>query len=50
MTTRAGFDALMEVVCPGLGYCGSIHRSGTPLHVALFIPPEGPVAADQFVE
>jgi len=45
-----GFDALMQVVCPRLGYCGSIHRNGAPLHVTLFIPDEGPVTADQFVE
>lgn len=47
---KDGFDALMQVVCAGWGYCGSIHRDGTPLHVTLFIPDEGPVTADQFVE
>lgn len=44
------FDSLMRVVCVEWGYCGSIHRNGTPLHVTLFIPDEGPVTADQFVE
>jgi len=50
MTDKTGFDALMDFVCVGHGYCGSIHRNGTPLHVTLFIPDEGPVTADQFVE
>lgn len=40
----------MDFVCAGHGYCGSIHRDGTPLHVTLFIPDEGPVTAEQFVE
>lgn len=44
------FDALMDIVCVRWGYCGSIHRNGTPLHVTLFIPDGGPVTADQFVE
>jgi hypothetical protein len=47
---KNGFDALMDFVCVGHGYCGSIHRDGTPLHVSLFIPDKGPVTADQFVE
>jgi hypothetical protein len=50
MTTKTGFDALMDFVCVGRGYCGAIHRDGAPLHVTLFIPDAGPVTADQFVE
>lgn len=45
-----GFDALMDFVCVGWGYCGSIHPNGTPLHVTLFVPDYGPITADQFVE
>lgn len=40
----------MDFVCVEWGCCGSIHRDGTPLHVTLFIPAEGPVTADQFVD
>jgi hypothetical protein len=45
-----GFEALMDVVCPGLGFCGATNRRGTPMHVTHIIPAAGPVTADQFVE
>lgn len=44
-----GYGALMDQVCVGLGFCGSI-KHGRPLYVDLLIPPTGPVTADQFVE
>lgn len=42
------FDALLNV-CVHLGFCGCI-KDGEPLHVTDFIPAEGTVTADQFVE
>jgi len=47
MTRELGFDALMEEVCVGWGYCGSL-VNGKLLHVSMFIPESGPVTADQF--
>lgn len=47
--TKTGYDALMDEVCVGLGFCGCIKR-GRPLHVDRFIPSSGPVRADQFAE
>jgi hypothetical protein len=47
--TSKGFDALMEIACPGWGFCGCI-KYGNPLHVTDIIPSSGPVSADQFVE
>lgn len=49
MTEDRGFDALMERVCVGLGFCGCIKRE-RPLHVTDLIPESGPVTADQFTE
>ena len=49
MATDAGYDALMHDVCVVWGYCGC-SKHGVGLHVDLFIPPAGPVTADQFVE
>jgi hypothetical protein len=46
---KSRFDALMNEVCVGWGYCGCI-KDGEPLHVDSFIPSKGPVSADQFVE
>jgi hypothetical protein len=46
---KSGYDALMNEVCVGWGYCGCMKRD-QPLHVHLLIPPEGPMTADQFVE
>lgn len=48
MAEKTGFDALMHVVCPEWGFCGTI-KDGRPLHVTDFIPERGPVTADQFV-
>jgi hypothetical protein len=48
MTEKTAFEALMEVVCPGWGFCGTI-KDGRPLHVTDFIPERGLVTADQFV-
>ena len=45
----AGFERLMDIACPGWGFCGCMKR-GEPLHVTDFIPSYGPVTADQFVE
>ena len=39
----------MHKVCVGLGYCGSV-KDGKPVHVTMFIPDEGTVTADQFVD
>jgi hypothetical protein len=47
--SKSGFDALMDEVCVGLGFCGCIKR-GRPLHVSRFVPSSGPVRADQFAE
>lgn len=44
------FGRLMQSVCVKWGYCGSVKVDGTPLHVTMLIPDEGPVTADQFVE
>ncbi len=49
MTEKTGYDALMDRVCVGLGFCGCV-KNGKPLHVDDLIPPDGPVTADQFVE
>jgi hypothetical protein len=49
MTDKTGYDALMHDVCVGYGFCGCI-KDGEPLHVDHFIPSEGMVSADQFVE
>jgi len=46
---ETGYDALMQEVCVEWGYCGCI-KDDQALHVDLFIPPDGPVSADQFVE
>lgn len=47
--TPKGFDALMDIACPGWGFCGCI-KHGTHLHVDLLIPSKGPVSADQLVD
>lgn len=49
MPKNTGFDALMDVVCVGQGFCGCI-KDDKPLHVTDLIPLEGRVTADQFVE
>ena len=47
-TGKDGFDALMDEVCVGLGFCGTV--KDYPLHVTHIIPTSGPVTADQFVD
>jgi hypothetical protein len=47
--SRYPYDALLSEVCVGWGYCGCFN-DGKPLHVDMFIPTEGSVSADQFVE
>jgi len=39
----------MHEVCVKLGYCGSV-KDGKRLHVTMFIPDQGTVTGDQFVE
>ena len=46
---KVGYDNLMNVVCVEWGFCGCIKHE-EPLHVDMFIPSEGPVTVDQFVE
>ena len=46
---ESAFDALMHDVCVKYGFCGCV-REGKQLHVTAFIPIEGVVSADQFVE
>lgn len=46
---KPGYYALLHEVCVGYGYCGCM-KDGKPVHVDDFIPSEGPVSADQFVE
>ncbi|HEV2746109.1 MAG TPA: hypothetical protein VGW34_02280 [Allosphingosinicella sp.] len=49
MAEPSGFDALMHRLCAGLGFCGG--RAGDePVHVTDFIPMEGMVTADEFVD
>lgn len=47
--SETGFDALMHDACVVWGFCGCM-KDGEPLHVTQFIPPRGPVHANQFVE
>lgn len=49
MMATTGYDALMHEACVVWGFCGCIKHE-RPLHISLFIPPTGPVTADQFVE
>lgn len=44
------FDQLMHFTCVTMGYCGWTDSDGEPRHMTDFIPEEGPVSADQFVE
>lgn len=49
MNDKSAYDALLNEVCVGLGFCGSV-VDGEPLHVGRFIPDRGAVSADDFVE
>ena len=43
------YDALLHEVCVGLGFCGAI-VDGELQHVDKFVPDQGIVSADQFVD
>jgi hypothetical protein len=49
MDIKHDYNALMNEVCVGLGWCGGM-VDGKPSHVYDFIPETGPVTADQFVD
>lgn len=49
MPNRRDFDRLMRGSCVGYGYCGSLY-DGSPSHVTDFIPADGTVTADEFVD
>ena len=49
MNDKSAYNALLNEVCVGLGFCGSV-VDGQPLHVDQFVPEHGAVSADQFVE
>jgi len=49
MTANTAYDALMDEICVGLGFCGCI-KDDRPSYVRQFIPSRGPVTADQFAE
>jgi len=46
---RVGYGALVDEICLTWGFYGCI-KDDQAVHVNLFIPPAGPVSADQFVE
>ncbi|MCM0033457.1 hypothetical protein [Sandarakinorhabdus limnophila] len=48
MNCNPTYVALLNEVCVGLGFCGSV-ADGEPLHVDQFIPESGALSADQFV-
>jgi len=43
------YDALLTEICVGLGFCGAVVE-GKPLHVDQFVPENGTVRADDFVD
>ena len=47
--SSSSYGALMEEVCVGMGWCGSVVDDQL-MHVDMFIPESGPVTADQFVD
>jgi hypothetical protein len=49
MNDKSAYGALLQELCVGLGFCGSV-LDGKPLRVDHFIPVHGAVSADQFVE
>lgn len=44
-----GYHTLVDEMAVRWGFCGCI-RDDQIVHVSLFVPPEGPVFADQFAE
>lgn len=49
MQKKTGYTHLLQTVCVDLGFCGCV-KDGKPLHVHDFIPQEGTITADDFVE
>ena len=49
MSGNPNYNALMQELCVGKGWCGSV-INGEPSHVDDLIPDTGPVSADQFVD
>jgi len=49
MKSKSAYNALLNEICVGLGFCGSI-VDGEPQHVDKFIPDQGTVSADEFVD
>ncbi|QNN64152.1 hypothetical protein H9L12_01005 [Sphingomonas rhizophila] len=43
------YDKLMREVCVGLGFCGTV-IDGVPTKVEMYLPEQGPVRAEQFVD
>ena len=48
MKSKSPYDALLNEICVGLGFCGSV-VDGEPSHVDKFVPANAPVTADEFV-
>jgi hypothetical protein len=49
MNDKSSYNALLDEICGDLGFCGSV-VDGQPLHVDHFIPEQGIVSADEFVD
>lgn len=49
MSDNPAYNALMDEVCAGFGWCGAV-VNGEPSHVDELIPAVGPVSAEQFVD
>lgn len=45
----SAYDALLDEICMERGFCGDV-VDGKPLHVYMFVPEQGRVSAEQFVE
>jgi hypothetical protein len=49
MNNTSPYETLLNDFCVGLGFCGSV-VDGQPLQVDHFVPENGTVSADQFVD
>lgn len=49
MDQKSAYEALQHEICVELGFCGSV-IDGKPSHVDFFVPDQGSVSADKFVE
>jgi hypothetical protein len=49
MPAQSSFTHLLNRICTGFGYCGSV-IDGAPVHVTDFIPAQGQVSAEQFAD